>query len=78
MPTIRRHLPGIDKSRCEECADRAEVVIEEYPNPQHHRSLCRDCATVALQEHPGLLASVVIVLILKGGRPELADCKVFH
>jgi hypothetical protein len=78
MATIRRHFPGIDRPRCEECADGAEIVIEEYPNPHHHKSLCRDCATVALQEHPGLLASVVIALILKGERPVLATSTVFH
>ena len=78
MPTIRRHFPGIDRSRCEECADGAEVVIEEYPNLHHHSSLCRDCATVSLQEHPGLPASVVIGLILKGECPGLAASTVFQ
>jgi recombinational DNA repair protein (RecF pathway) len=72
MPTVRRHSPGIDKPQCEECSDRAEVVIEEYPSPHHHRSLCRDCAIAALQVHPNLLASLVITLMLRSERPVLA------
>ena len=64
MATIRRYFPEIDKPRCEECCDRAEVVIEEYPTAQQCRTLCRDCATGALQAHPDLLASLVITLML--------------
>jgi hypothetical protein len=72
MATIRRYFPEIDKPRCEECGDRAEVVIEEYPTPQQSRTLCRDCATAALQAHPNLLASLVITLILDN-RPVVAS-----
>jgi hypothetical protein len=72
MATIRRYLPEIDKPRCEECCDRAEVVIEEYPTPNQCRTLCRDCATTALQAHPDLLASLVITLILNN-RPVVAS-----
>ena len=64
MATIRRYFPEIDKPRCEECCDRAEIVIEEYPTAQQCRTLCRDCATAALQAHPNLLASLVITLML--------------
>lgn len=71
MPTLRKYFPGIDKPQCEECSDRAEVVMEEYPAPHQHRSLCRDCATAALQGHPDLLASLVISLILKNEKPIL-------
>jgi hypothetical protein len=72
MATIRRCLPEIDKPRCEECCDRAEIVIEEYPTPQQCRTVCRDCATAALQAHPTLLASLVITLLLNN-RPVAAS-----
>jgi hypothetical protein len=72
MPTIRRYIPEIDKPHCEECSDAAEIVIDHYPTRQQCRTLCRDCATAALQAHPNLLASLVIALILKGERPVLA------
>lgn len=72
MATIRRYFPEIDKPRCEECCDRAEVVIEEYPVPQQSRTLCRDCATAVLQAHPDLLASLVITLTLNN-RPVVAS-----
>jgi len=73
MATIRRCFSEIDKPQCEECSDQAELVIEEYPNPYQCRTLCRDCATVALQTHPNLLASLVITLLLKSQRPVLAS-----
>jgi hypothetical protein len=72
MATIRRCFPAIDKPRCEECCDRAEVIIEEYPTPNQCRTLCRDCATAALQAHPDLLASLVITLVLNK-RPVVAS-----
>jgi hypothetical protein len=72
MATIRRYFPELDKALCEECCDRAEVVIEEYPTPNQCRTLCRDCATAALQAHPDLLASLVITLILNK-RPVVAS-----
>jgi hypothetical protein len=73
MATIRRYFPEIDKARCEECGDRAEIVIEEYPTRQQCRTLCRDCATAALQAHPNLLASLVITLMLKSRGPVVAS-----
>lgn len=76
MSIVRRHFPGIDKPECDECSNRAEVVIEEYPNRQEHRHLCRDCAITALQEHPSLLASAVITLILMSERPVFASGKI--
>ncbi len=72
MPILRRFSPGADKPKCEECSDWAEIVMEEYPTRYQHRSLCRDCAVAALQEHPDLLASVVITLVLRSERPVLA------
>ena len=72
MATIRRYFPEFDKPRCEECCDRAEVVIEEYPTPNQCRTLCRDCATAALQAHPNLLASLVVTLLLNQ-RPVVAS-----
>lgn len=72
MATIRQYFPEIDKPRCEECGDRAEIVIEEYPTPQQSRTLCRDCATAALRSHPDLLASLVITLTLNN-RPVVAS-----
>lgn len=73
MTTIRRCFPEIDKPRCEECCDRAEIVIEEYPTAHQCRTLCRDCATAALQAHPNLLASLVITLMLKSRGPVVAS-----
>ena len=72
MATIRRYFPEVDKPRCEECCDRAEVVIEEYPTANQCRTLCRDCATAALQAHPNLLASLVVTLVLSQ-RPVVAS-----
>ncbi len=72
MATIRRCIPELNKPRCEECCDRAEIVIEEYPTPNQCRALCCDCATAALQAHPSLLASVVVELILNQ-RPVVAS-----
>ena len=66
MSIIRRHFSGIDGSfTCDECSEPAEIVIEEFPTRRERKSLCRDCATIALQEHPRLLASAVITLILR-------------
>jgi hypothetical protein len=48
------------------------VIIEEYPTPNQCRTLCRDCATAALQAHPDLLASLVITLVLNK-RPVVAS-----
>lgn len=72
MATIRRYFPEVDKPCCEECCDRAEVVIEEYPTANQCRTLCRDCATAALQAHPNLLASLVVTLVLSQ-RPVVAS-----
>lgn len=72
MATIRRSFPEVDSPRCQECSDRAEIVIEEYPTPNQCRTLCRDCATAALQSHPDLLASLVIMLALSK-RPVVAS-----
>ncbi len=72
MPILRRFSPGIDKPKCEECSDWAELVFEEYPTRHQHRSLCRDCAMAALEAHPDLLAAIVITLVLRSERPVLA------
>jgi hypothetical protein len=72
MATVRRWFSELDKPRCEECCDRAEIVIDEYPTPHQCRTLCRDCATAALQAHPDLLASLVITLVLND-RPVVAS-----
>ena len=72
MARIRRYFPEIDKAECQECGDRAEIVIEEYPTAQQSRTLCRDCATAALQAHPDLLASLVSTL-MRNSRPVVAS-----
>ena len=72
MPTIRKYVPEFDKPKCVECGDRSEIVIDDYPAEHQHKTLCRDCATAVLQNHPNLLASLVITLILGNSRPVLA------
>ena len=72
MPVLRKIRPQIDNPCCEECSDRAELVMEDYPGWHQHRTLCRDCAIIALRSHPDILASVVINLILAGERGAVA------
>lgn len=66
MATIRAHHSGIDVPLiCVECKkERAEIVIEGFPTAGRHVSLCRNCTAVALSEHPKMLASAVVALIL--------------
>lgn len=51
---------------CGECGkERAEIVIDQFPTIAEHVCLCHRCAADALAEHPRLLASAVVTLILK-------------
>ena len=66
MPTIQLHRAGIDSpSTCEECRkEGAAIVMEGFPTGDEKVCLRRKCAATALSEHPRLLASAVISLIL--------------
>jgi hypothetical protein len=66
VTVIREHHSGVDVPFvCVECEkERAEIVLEDFPTTGEHVSLCRHCAAVALSEHPRLLASAVVSLIL--------------
>jgi len=65
---IREFHRGIDSpSTCGNCnKEVARIVIENFPVMSKHASLCQECAATALSEHPKLLASAVLTLILRG------------
>lgn len=67
MTHIREFLPGVDGNftHCDNCAERAQIVIESFPSGNESKYLCESCAAVALYEHPRLLAVAVVSLILK-------------
>jgi hypothetical protein len=67
MSQVRAHRSRTDVPLvCGECSkERAEIVIEQFPTSAEHVCLCHRCAAVALAEHPKLLASAVVSLILK-------------
>ena len=68
MTLIRESISGIDApSVCEACSrEIARLVIEDFPEANEHISLCEKCAADALSDHPKLLASAVVTLILRG------------
>jgi hypothetical protein len=68
MTLIREFRSGIDSpSVCDGCSkESSQVVIEDYPDVGEHTSLCQNCTAVALSEHPKLMASAVVTLILRG------------
>ena len=68
MTLIRESISGMDAaSVCEACAgETARLVLEDFPEANEHISLCEKCAADALSEHPKLLASAVVTLILMG------------
>jgi hypothetical protein len=71
MATLRRYSPGVDSAlNCEGCFRlRPAMVIEHYSRFRDgQKSLCPQCAARALEEHPDLLASAVVDLILGRGR----------
>ncbi len=65
MTVIREFHSGTDLPvTCEECHHaRAEIVIEDFAADGMRVAVCRHCATVAISEHPKMLASAVISLI---------------
>jgi hypothetical protein len=70
MTPIREFLSGIGSpSVCEACTkELARLVIEGFPAVNEHISLCQTCAAVAFSEHPKLLVSAVVTLILRDGK----------
>ena len=67
MTLIREFHSGIDSPPvCDVCSKEGNrIVIEDYPDAGEHTSLCQDCAAAALSEHPKLMASAVVSLILR-------------
>ncbi len=65
MTVIREFHSGTDvPATCAECVNApAEIVIEDFAADGMRVAVCRHCATVALAEHPKLLASAVVSLI---------------
>jgi hypothetical protein len=75
MTLIREFLSGIDSpSVCQACTkELARLVIDGFPSVNEHISLCQICAADALSEHPKLLASAVVTLILREGKAVTAQ-----
>ena len=67
MTHIREFLPGVDGTltQCDNCSERAQIVIENFPSGNESKYLCESCAATALYEHPRLMAIAVVSLILK-------------